>query len=244
MKIDSVKVNRIIILILCSVLIFFSVMYYNERDARIEQENLVTASNDKLETWINKNGENVAKIAVLETANAKTFLAFQSQDSTIRELQQLVRDNRKLFNDSKGVAGIIKSETNINATGATEVTQDSVTKAPIYNSLLEDEWYTITTKATKDSTTVKLKTYHNLSLVMGSESQGLFKKKKPFAIAKDKNPYSNITDMRIYNVTEAEGSPFSIGPYVGFGATLIGSDVKVGWQVGAGVKIDIAKLLF
>jgi hypothetical protein len=244
MKIDSVKVNRAIILVLFAALIFFSVEYFNERNKRIEQENLVTASNDELETWVNKNGENVAKIAVLETEKSKTFLAFESKDIIIRELQQLVRDNKKLFNNSKGVAGIIKSETNINAIGVTTVIQDTVNNSPIYKSNITNEWYNINTFAAKDTTTVKLKTYHSLSLVMGSESQGLFKKKKIFATAKDANPNSNITDMRIYNVTEAKRSPFSIGPYVGFGATLTGTDIKVGWQAGAGVKVDLIELLF
>jgi len=213
-------------------------MYLGERESRIEQEILVEASTDELKVWKNKDGENLAKIQVLETRNEKTFLAFQTQDSTIKELQLLVKQNRSLFKDSKGSASIIKSETKIDAAGETTVSTDPETQSPIYKSFIKDKWYSINTIASKDTTKVSLNTFHNLSLVIGSESQGLFKKSKTFATAKDDNPYSNIKDMRIYNVTE-DTKHFVIGPYVGGGVSLINSEVKAGWQVGFGVTYKL-----
>lgn len=190
-------------------------MYFGEKDLRVEQEELVEASISELKTWKNKDGENLAKIQVLETRNEKTFLAFKSQDSTIQELQKLVKQNRRLFKNNKGSAGIIKSETDINATTATKVTQGA-DEFPVYNSFLGDKWYKADIIAGKDSTNLKLKTFHNISLVMGSEYQGLFKKPKPYAIAKDDNIHSNIKDMRIYNVVTNK-KHFVVGPYIGGG---------------------------
>lgn len=213
-------------------------MYLGERQSRIEQEILVEASASELQVWKNKDGENLAKIQVLETTNEKTFLAFKNQDSTIQELQKLVKENRSLFNNSKGTAGIIKSETNIKASGETIVSKDSTTQNPIYSSFMKNKWYSINTIASQDTTKVSLSTFHNLSLVMGSESQGLFKKKKTFATAKDSNPYSNIKDMRIYNITE-DTKHFVIGPYIGGGLNLINNEVKTGWQVGFGVTYKL-----
>lgn len=218
-------------------LIFMIKMYLGERTSRIEQETLIEASNYKLKTWKDKNGKNLAKIQVLETRNEKTFLAFKSQDSTIQELQNLVKQNRSLFKNSKGTASIIKSETKIDTIAPTIVTKDT-TNNPIYTSSIKDKWYNINSIATKDSTRVKLNTFHTLSLVMGSESQGLFKKRKTFATAKDDNPYSNIKDMRIYNVIE-ENKNFIIGPYIGTGATIINKEVKVGWQFGIGITYKL-----
>jgi hypothetical protein len=224
------------LVVLISFLILLK-MYVGERQKKLEQIALVEASADTLRVWKNKNGENVAKISVLESMSAKTFLAFKTQDTTIRELQKLVKDNSKLFKNSKGSAGIINSQTDINASGATTVTQDEK-ESPIYTANLVNKWYTINSVATKDSTSVKLKTVHSLSFVIGSESQGLFKPRKTFVTAKDKNPFSNITDMRVYNVTETK-KKFVIGPYIGGGANLIGNDVKLGWQVGAGITYKL-----
>jgi hypothetical protein len=218
--------------------IIMAKMWFGERQQRIEQETLVEASLDELQVWKNKNGESLAKIQVLETQNSKNFLAFQTKDSTILELQRLVKENRKLFKDSKGTAGIIKSETNIDAVGDTEVTQDSILGSPVYTSKINDKWYDIETVASESETQVSLTTRHNLSLVMGSESQGLFKKRKTFATAKDENPYSNIKDMRIYNITEKRKN-FVVGPYVGAGATKVGNDIKTGFTVGFGITYKL-----
>ena len=73
---------------------------------------------------------------------------------------------------------------------------------------------------------------------MGSEKQGFLKKRKTFATAKDDNPYSNIQDMRIYNVTEQK-KHFVVGPYGGMGVTKAGPDVKAGWQIGVGVTYKL-----
>lgn len=212
-------------------------MYFKEKEARIEQETLIEASASELKLWKTKDGENLAKIQVLETRNKNTFLAFKSQDSTIQELQELVKENKKLFKSSQGTASIIKSETNIETAGETLVSQGEE-ESPTYSSHIEDSWYNIKTVATKEETKVSLTTFHNVSLIMGAERQGFFKKKKTFATAKDENPYSNIKDMKIYNVVENREN-FVVGPYVGLGVTKAGPDVKAGWQVGFGVTYKL-----
>ena len=224
------------VLKIMGLIILFSlmfIMYKGEKNKRIEQELLIEASNDELVTWKNKAGENLAKIQVLETQDSKTFLAFQTQNETIKELQTLVKANMKLFKDSKGSASIIKTETVIDATGET-IVDDSVKDNPIYKSTIENEWYNIKTVASKDSTNVKINTFHTLSLVVGSESQGLFKKSKPFATVKDSNPYSNIKEMRVYNVSQ-DRKNFVVGPYVGAGLNVNSGIVNIGWQAGVGI---------
>lgn len=227
------KYSIIINVIFLGVIFIMLNLYFKEKDSRIEQETLVEASASSLLVWKNKNGENLAKIQVLETKNEKTFLAFETQNQTIKELQELVKENQKLFKDSKGVAGIIKSETTIDTTTATTVTETDQ-EHPIYSSNIENEWYSVKVKSSFDYTNISLKTYHNLSLVMGSESQGFFKKDKTFATVKDSNPYSNITDMRVYNVTENTKN-FVVGPYGGYGVVKVDSDIKIGWQIGIGI---------
>lgn len=218
-------------------LLFLLKMYFGERASRIEQEILIEANASDLQLWKTKDGENLAKIQVLETRNKNTFLASKSKDSTIQELQALVKNNKKLFKNSKGSASIIKSETNIDAVAPTLVAQEA-SESPIFSSTINDKWYKINTTATKDSTKVSLSTFHSMSLVMGSEGQGLFKKRKTFATAKDENPYSNIKDMKIYNIKE-ETKRFVVGPYGGIGVTKAGTDVKAGWQIGFGITYKL-----
>ena len=218
--------------------IIMAKMYFGERDSRIEQETLIEANAQELQLWKTKDGENLAKIQVLETRDRDTFLAFKSKDSTIQELQQLVKDNKKLFKRPNGSASIIKSETNIDAEAVTQVTQDSTNGSPVYTAHIKDKWYDINTVASEDSTKVFINTYHSMSLVMGSESQGLFKKRKTFATAKDDNPYSNIKDMKIYNITEDKKN-FVIGPYAGVGVSGSGGVIRSSWQVGFGITYKL-----
>jgi hypothetical protein len=215
-------------------LLLMTYLYLNERNIRIEQETLIEASMSEIEVWRGKNGESIAKIQVLETSNKKAFLNLQTKDSTILDLQELVRINRKLFNDAKAAAAIIKSQTTIDTTTATVVTIDSVSNTPIYTANIKNKWYEANTVATKDSTTIKLTTVHNLSLVIGTESQGLFKKRKTVAIVQDDNPYSEIKDMRVYNVTQSK-KRFVVGPYIGMGIT----GTSINWSVGLGVTYKL-----
>ena len=219
-------------------LLFLLKMYFGERESRIEQQTLIEASAGELQLWKTKDGENLAKIQVLETRDRQTFLAFKSQDSTIQELQKLVKDNKKLFKGTQGSASVIKTETNIDAAAVTKVTQKTPEDSPVYTSHIKDSWYDIKTVATEEKTSVSLSTFHSMSLVVGSEGQGFLKKKKTFAIASDANPYSNIKDMKIYNVTE-DKKKFVVGPYVGIGVGGSQGVVRTGWQIGLGLTYKI-----
>lgn len=234
----KVSLSNILNIILVIAILVLGNMYFTEKDLRIEQEDLVEASNSELQLWKNEAGQNMAKIQVLETQNAKTFLAFKTQDSTIKELQALVKENRRLLKKNQGAAAVIKSETKIDTTAVTTVTKDSTTGDNIYTSLFKSPWYDIKTTAKADSTNIDVTTYHTLSLVIGKEKQGFFKKAKTFAIAKDDNPYSNIKDMKVYNITQ-DNKRFIIGPNVGAGLSLSQGVVKTSWQIGFGVTYKL-----
>lgn len=224
--------------LLVGIIIFLWRMYSSEHDLFQEQKNLVEAANHTIRTWKSKDGKNMAKISVLETTNAKTLSDLQSTNQTINELKYLVQSNRKLLK-KQGSASIIKSETNIDTTAVTKVEKDTISGYPIYKSSITDKWYSISSVATKDSTSYDFSSYSNLNLTIGLEKQGLFKKPKPFAIANDDNPYTNIKDMRVYQVKLPKPKRFGIGPYGGYGLSVTGNEVKAGWQVGLGVSYDL-----
>ena len=234
----KMSLSNILNIILVIAILVLGNMYFTEKGLRIEQENLVEAGYSELSKWKNAAGENMAKIQVLETQNAKTFLAFQSQDSTIKELQALVKENRRLFKKNQGTAAVVKTETKIDTTAVTTVTKDSTTGDNIYTSMFKSPWYDIKTTAKADSTNIDVTTYHTLSLVIGKEKQGLFKQAKTFAIAKDDNPYSNIKDMKVYNISQ-DNKRFIVGPNVGAGLSLSQGVVRASWQIGFGVTYKL-----
>jgi len=225
-KIDTqLSLSRLIERVIVIIAIVFLYRMYISKTAQLEEQyTLNEAVHDSLSTWINKDGEKLAKIQVLESNNSETFLKLQTSNQTINNLQRLVKKNKALLK-KQGSASVINTETNIEVTGQTEVIGNT------YKSSVENKWYSISSLATKDTTTYKLKTFSELNLVIGLEKQGLFKKKKPYGIATDKNPYTNIKDMRIHQVSLPKQANFFIGPVGGVGITgkpIIGIGVGYG----------------
>lgn len=236
-KIDtSFSLFKIIerVLVIASIIFIWS-LYSNKKAQFKQSQNLITAAQDSLIVWKSKDGKNLAKIAVLETENSQTLQKLESQDTTINELKQLVKRNKKRLK-KQGSASIIKSETDINSTTITQVESGEDLKFPIYKGQIQNPWYRISSIATKDSTSYKIKVFSNLNLTIGLESQGLFKKKKPFAIANDENPNTNIKDMRTYQVALPKRRKLGFGGYVGYGATISGGQILVGPQIGGGLN--------
>lgn len=215
-------------------------MYSSKNKDFKEQENLLEASYDSISKWVSKDGKNMAKIEVLETTDAETFLKLKSKDSTINELKILVEKNKKLLK-KKGSAVIIKGETKIDTITNTIVIKDTITGIDIYRSNIKTKWYNIETIAKKDSTQHFIKTFSNLSLIIGLEKQGLFKKPKPYGIASDENPYTDIKDMRIYNVSLPEIKNFSLAPSINIGTNLTG---EFYWSVGASLQLNKFSIKF
>ena len=229
-------------LILIGIVIFLWNLYSGEKDALKEKENLIEAANAKLETWVDKDGRNMAKIAVLETANTKTLLSLESTNETINDLQTLVKRNGRLLK-KQGSASVIKAETKIDTFANTIVTVDT-NNSPIYTASLTNPWYSIKSVASKDTTKYELSTFSKLNLTIGRERQGLFKKSKPYAMANDENPYTNIKDMRVYQVSLPKTKRLGMSIYGGYGATYIpqalpGNKLQSGWQLGVGTSYTI-----
>jgi hypothetical protein len=219
-------------------LVIMTSLYLNEREARIEQETLTEAGADYIEILKDKNGNSIAKIQVLETQSRKDFLDYKTKDSLITELQATVKENKRLLRNSNGSASIVKTETQIDTVAVTTVVRDTISNTSTYIADIKDKWYEVRTVANADSTQIALKTFHKISLVIGTESQGLFKKSKAFAIAKDENPFSNIQDMRVYSIKQ-DPKQFVIGPYAGAGLSINQGIVRVGWQVGFGITYKL-----
>jgi hypothetical protein len=214
--------NKIIERIIFSVIIIvlWSMYSLKNKDYK-EQSNLIEASFDTIKKWKGKNGQYYAKIQVLETRNSKDFLDLKSKDSTIIKLQGIVKENRRLLK-KQGSVSVINSETKVKDSTKTTVIRDTVTKSDVYTSNITKKWYEIKTVARKDSTFHEFKTFSKLSLTIGLESQGLFKKPIPYGVANDENPFTDIKEMRIYQVSFPKRKSFSLAPSINVGVDFTG----------------------
>jgi len=130
------------------------------------------AVNSSMNVYKNKYGQEVAKIKIIETERRKDFLKMESQDSTIKKLQKLVKQKKP------ETAYIIETVTNL----------DTITLIDT-NGYFEfsDEWIDLIGQATD---TLK---FH---LVVRNEYQ--ITEKKGYAEITNINPYTSTNTLRVY----------------------------------------------
>lgn len=217
---------------------FYNFFLFEER--RETENNLLKASQDSLFIWKNKHGQQMARIKVLESSNIENLLLLETTNETINELKNLVKENKKLLKE-RGSATIIKTTTKIDTTVVTIVETDTITGFPIYRSKIENKWYNIKSVASKDSTQHLFKTFSELNIIVGQEKQKGLKKSIPYAIANDKNPYTNIKDMRVYQVSLPKQKRLNFGIYTGYGINL-NNKISTGVQFGVGLNYNIISI--
>ena len=222
MTTNTIKNIALIVLIL--LLAFLGNYAFNLHSNYKELEQLNEAASAELQVWKDKDGLNRGKIAVLETQNTKTFLAFQTQDSTIKELQSTVKDMQKYLK-KQGSVTIIEGETKYDTIYKT-------TPGNNYKSLLSgfltdsinNNWISSTFgfrldslpngTFTIDSTKYSLSVKNKYSLTIGREPTGFLGlgKGKPFAEVKNFNPYTETVNLRTYQVDGYVDKKWSLGP--------------------------------
>lgn len=221
------------IIIILSIILFFAILGTCNKSRRLkESDNLLQTTNDTLQTWKNKYGESLAKISVIETEKAKTFLELQTSNETIQTLQDLVKDYKKKLKN-KGSATVIITETVIDTFVQTIVVVDSSGNIKSLEGHYKDLWVDIESISTRDTTIYNFKSFSEIHLVIGEEREGLFKKKS-YAILHDKNPYTNIVDMRTYQVATPPPKRFGIGIVAGYGGLISQNGTSLGGFVGLG----------
>ncbi len=209
-----------------------------EKDAKIaSQAVFINAMTDTLTTYTNKDGQQVAKIAMLETERVKDFLVMDIKDAEIKKLQDEVKKNKSRL--GPGGAVVVVSGTTEVTGGDTSTTtmrdtvrrNDTVWLYPEYSGLIKLGWRTDSTwwvngdvKANRDSTTIGIKVDNAYTVVIGREKakgfKALFKPKIPFVEITNENPFTTTSTMRAYRVKAPKPKRFGIGINVGYGLTF------------------------
>lgn len=225
------NLNKILFIIAAITTIFAAIFFVGnirQKNMYKEQKELIKVSNDSLQHYKDEFGKQKAMIKILETQSLKTFIEFNTLNKSVKELQTLVKRNQKLISHG-GSAAIIKTETKIDTFVKTEVD----TFNNIYVGRLENKWINLISISDKDTTHFQLKSFSKLNLVLSKGKSGLFKKKEPYAIVNDDNPYTNIKDMRVYQVKSPKPDRFIIGPSIGYGISVTSEKINRAWFVGA-----------
>ena len=246
----KVRISTMIIIVLF-LLLLLTVNQCNNNSVKNSLN--TTILNDNQKTFKDKDSLNHTTNTVIES-NTKEFTNLKIKDEQIKSLQELVKKYKKQL-ASKGSVTHFKSETKINyffprvdtvyvevvyENDQTDITRP--THAYFYPIKLKDEkdkvWVDGSAFANEQVLDLKLKTVNEYSVVIGEESQGWFKPKKPFVEVTNLNPYSETTKLKTYQVETKPAKKIAIGPGVYYG---IGSDFKPQVFVGMGIQYNFIR---
>jgi len=206
-----------------------------------EQQGLIEALNDTVFVWKDKQGRTHAKITTIQTAKTGTFTDINSSNPEIKELQELVEKYKSELKN-RGTATIFKSVTvydTIKVVDNSAIIKDAVEGKPfVLRDSIDNKWITAKWGFTDNTSEFSLETRDQYSVIIGEESQGWFKSKKPFAEVISENPYNELKSVRAYQVViPKKRIQIRPGLYAGYGGTLIEGVVKTGVQIGGGIII-------
>lgn len=239
--------NRILLAVILGLLILFGTREFSRVRATNIANDLQSALNDSIQTWITEDGLNKGKIATLQARNSKDFTKLYTKDSTIIKLQVLVKENANKIS-KQGSVTIINTEALVDITSPTTVTDTSKTSSlkdcnPIYTAPINGlgNWVEGETVARRDSTRVTLKFREELDVVIGIDKTGFLGlgKGKPFTEVTLHNPYNKVKVIKSYQTKLPPVKKISIGPGVIYG---IGQNFNPGVYVGVGIYYSLIRI--
>jgi len=253
---EKQELKKSLVSILIIVLLMLGTVFYlytNSLKSQLkEQTNLVSSLNDTIKVWKDKDSLNHAKIEVIKTSSTKDFINLKSKDKEIIALQETVKKYKKQLSKPGSSVTNFTSETKIDNSFSTKkdtvetkvVGNDTIkTHKYLYDIELKDKkekiWVTGNAVATKDSLHLTQKIINEYSVIIGEESQGWFKPKKPFAEVINLNPFSETTKLRTYQVEIKPIKKISIGPGVYYG---IGNNFQPQVFIGIGIQYNFIRL--
>ena len=240
------KTTSIVSIVLIIVLSFFIVRSCNQDKIISEKTNLINALNDTVKIWKDKNGISHSKTEVIKTSSISDFLKQNVKDKETKELQNVVKENKNRLGKQGSVTkfnGIIEFEKEIPTLRDTiYIPKDGlVIKKPVYNSSFDmDGWVTGSVKASEDSTKINLRIKNDYTVIIGEEKTGFLGlgKRKPFVEVTNKNPYSETTSLKTYQVENYKIKRFGVGPNISYS---LGANGQLYPTFGIGLQYNVIR---
>lgn len=227
---------------------------YKLKNEKQEITNLYGASLDELRQVKNKNGQYVATIEAMKSAEVETFLQMETKDAFIAELQDEVKRNKRVIKQQGDAIALLASQTRIDTVIVEKEIQPEklvATKDSLAYTI-KNEWITATygfklkymnqfERMDVENTFLNLTVDNKYSVILGSEPTGFLGlgKRKAFAEVTNHNPYTKTTNLRTYQVDGYPEKKFGVGIIGGYGLNLSPPGVQTGLFIGVGVSYNL-----
>jgi len=223
---------------LIAVLLGTNYISCTRNDRATETLAMIEALQDTLRVVYDDLGRASASIASLSASSSKSFLNLSSKDSLILELQDLVRNTKRVK------AGIVHTvETSVRDTGSTIIIRDTVlaqgvrwpvggVKDDDYFSGMVRVWpeYSVWKVSFKDTILYNIKEIKRGFLNLGQSRYEV--------TATNKNPYSTTTGLKSFLLTTRK-KRYNIGLQAGYGVLFNDKGAQLGWTIGVGINYSL-----
>lgn len=236
------RTEYLILLIVCVLTVAIIVQRCDNKSNVVQTNTLYEHANDSITYYKDKYNNQVASTYLLQGTNTALLLNLKTNNETIKWLQQEVKDNKDKIKNG-GTVGVIGTTTNFTATTATTILPLSNGEVnPTYITQQTDStWIVYKIVAKKDSTKFDLKVKNKYSVVFGEEKvKGKLFKKQPVALVTNKNPYTQVTEMKVFEVTNKVRKRVSINVSAGYCIPLF--SFKPQPYIGAGIGYNLINL--
>lgn len=217
--------KNVVIGILSAALLYL--FFYSKNQARVAENTYLNNTNaltEELKQVENKLGETSYKVTTLQSENVDFLNKLETKDSTILRLKTLVKEYENDIDDGGSIT-VIRDTIFLSKTVA-------VTDSNTFN--YNDRWINLNGVVT-DSLKFNLGVKNDYSVVIGYESNGLWKTKTPYTLVTNKNPYSEVKAVKSFNVVVPQRK-WSIGVNGGFGIIYNQGALVPGFGVMFGVN--------
>jgi hypothetical protein len=238
------KAKTILIVLGVLVLVAYLMKGCEAEHKLAQTETMNTALKDSMKTWRDKEGNLKANITLLENENSQYFTNWNTADSTVIQLQKLVKQYESKIKKG-GSATVINTDADINIVAPSQTSGFTTVHDTVYANYKSDfnieGWVWGTVSASKDSTTIGMRFKEEIDVVIGTEKTGFLGlgKPKPFAEVTLHNPFNKVSTLRAYSNKPLPPKRFGIGPVVAYG---VGPGFIPGVFVGVGINWNIIKL--
>ena len=239
----SLTTREYMILLTACVLTVLIVNQQCTKTDKFEQSNnLYEHINDSTKYYKDKYNNEIASTYLLQGTNTALLLNLKTTNEIIKWLQQEVKDNKDKVKDG-GTIGVIGTNTTFTATTATTVipVNNGDTNPTYITEQTDSTWIVYKIIAKKDSTKFNLKVKNKYSVVFGEvKIKGKWFKKQPVALVTNKNPYTHVTEMKVFEVKNNTKKRVSLNVSAGYCIPLF--NLKPQPYIGIGIGYNLLNL--
>ena len=168
---------------------------------------MITAFQDSIKYYKDKDGKNSAEIALLEGSKDNLLKIIGKSDAHLTKLLKKGASSGTVFNQTTKFDTIVTVE------------RDTVNGLVEFNKSIKNNWIDLQVKVKDDSLLTSLQTTDSLSVSFQKVKQGFLKPKKSVVVITNANPYVNTTGLRSFDIPKKKSNlKFWFGVGIGAGA--------------------------